>query len=173
MILDCGCPSQYPDWDNEDINLGGYCSHILTIPTLLHMPLAYEGCIKRQSQTINQLRLHERWPGLVLTRTGLFRGSITRLLDDASSLSRHVRYLPDPFMVRAVLHHGNVSTSRDAIRQTQMSLLDNGCIPKELYLCHLSCPRCAPKRGGEMILLLRRWRESPTLKKRQLSRSKQ
>ncbi len=171
-MLDCGCPADFPAWNDEDIDLGGYCSHSLPIPNLFHMPLAFESYLQRQNQALQQLQLRERWPGLVLTRTGLFRGTITRLLEDASSLSRHVRYLPTPFMVYAKLHHGNVSTSRSAIRETQMILLDSGRMPKELYLCHLSCPRCETTRGGEQILLLRRWVESPTLKKRQQSRQR-
>ncbi len=169
-MLECGCPASYPAWDREDIDLGGWCSHSLPIPTLLHMPLAYEAYLQRQNRALEQLQLQERWPGLVLTRTGLWRGRILRLLEDGASLSRHVRYLPTPFTVRAALHHGNVSTIRAVVREIQMSLLDSGRMPKELYLCHLTCPRCESERGGEKILLLRRWVESPTLKQRQQKR---
>ncbi len=169
-MLDCGCPSAFPDWDRVDVDLGGWCTHSLPLPTLLHMPLAYEAYLQRQNRALQQLQLQERWPGMVLTRTGLVRGSITRLLEDGASLSRHVRYLSAPFMVRAALHHGNVSTIRNVVREIQMSLLDAGCMPKELYLCHLTCPRCEGERGGEKILLLRRWVESPALKKRQRAR---
>jgi hypothetical protein len=50
--------------------------------------------------------------------------------------------------------------------QLQAKLFDIGKMPKELYICHLTCLRCADERGGDKILLLRRWVESPTLKKR-------
>ena len=170
-MADCACPTSYPDWNGQDIDLGGWCTHTLTFPCLFHMPVGYEANLQRQNRALEQLQLKERWPGLVLTRTGMFRGSITRLLEDDSSLSRHVRYLSAPFMVRAVLHHGNVSTLRTPLRETQMALLDAGRMPREVYLCHLTCPRCEEARGGEKILLLRRWVESPTLQKRQRARA--
>ncbi|HHH36323.1 MAG TPA: hypothetical protein ENK48_05775 [Gammaproteobacteria bacterium] len=173
MMAECGCPTRYPDWDGQDIDLGGWYTHTLTFPTLFHMPLAYEAYLQRQNRALEQLELKERWPGLVLTRTGMFRGSITRLLEEGTSLSRHVRHLPSPFMVRAILHHGNVSTLRGPLRESQMALLDAGRMPREVYLCHLTCPRCERERGGEKILLLRRWVRSPALeKKRQKTRTK-
>src|SRR3972149_4588564 len=99
MTADCVCPPTYPPWHEQDIDLGGYRTHTLSIPTLLHMPLGYEIYLHRQQQTLEQLQLRELWPGLVMTRTGLLRGSITRLLEDVQSLSRHVGYFPRPFHV--------------------------------------------------------------------------
>ena len=89
-----------------------------------------------------------------------------RLLKDDGSLSRLVGYLPRPFRARAQLHHGNVSTLRSSLRQIQQSLFDEGRMPKDLYLSHLTCPRCRDRRGGDLILLLRQWQDSPVLKKR-------
>ena len=80
MSLSCACPEHYPDWDGKDINLGGQCVHTLSIPMFLHMPLSYEVYLKRQYNDIQGLQLKEPWPGLVLTRTGMFRGTIMRLL---------------------------------------------------------------------------------------------
>lgn len=48
----------------------------------------------------------------------------------------------------------------------QIELLDQGRAPKELYICYLTCTHCYEKRGGHKTLLLRRYVESPTLKKR-------
>ena len=166
-MLDCGCPESFPDWHDQDIDLGGQPIHRLPIPMLLYMPLAYELYTQKQRQEIENLQLQERWPGLRLTRSGLFRGSLTCLLEDKQSLSRHVGHLPYPFNVRGRLHHGNISTIRDSIRQVQMSLLDSGRMPKELYLCHLTCPHCSEQRGGDKILLLRRWQTSRALNRRQ------
>lgn len=166
MMLACGCPADYPDWDGQDVDLGGHCVHELAIPMFLHMPFAYEMYIQRQQQTIGELQLVERWPGLVLTRTGVLRGRLLRLLEHTGSPARQVRFLPRPFNVRGIMHYGNVSTIRDSVRKIQMGLLDTGRMPKELYLCHLTCPRCAAERGGDRILLLRRWAESATLKRR-------
>jgi hypothetical protein len=137
----------------------------------MHMPLGYEAYLHRQQRALEQLHLRELWPGLVLTRTGLLRGSITRLLEDVSSPSRHLGYFPRPFQVRAHLHHGTVGTIRPAVQDMQAYLLDHGCMPGELYLCHLTCPRCAERRGGDKILLLRHWRESRLLRKKQQQRS--
>ncbi|MCC6303431.1 MAG: hypothetical protein IT489_11615 [Gammaproteobacteria bacterium] len=166
MTPDCSCPASYPAWHGQDIDLGGYRTHTLPIPTLMHMPLSYEIYLQRQQHALEQLHLGEIWPGLALTRTGFLRGSITRLLEDAPSLSRHVGYLPRPFQVRAHLHQGNVGTIRQTVRDMQGLLLDTGCMPKELYLCYLTCPRCADARGGEKILLLRHWLRSELLTKR-------
>lgn len=166
MILECGCPEHYPDWDGKDVDLGGQQAHVLSIPTLMFMPLAYEAYLARQQAVIDQLQLKEQWPGLVLTRTGMLRGSLTRLLEPTISLARHIILLPREFHFYAVLHHGNVSTARKVIREMQMKLVDSGRVPKELYLCHITCGRCSDERGGEKILLLRRWIESPVLQKR-------
>ncbi len=166
MTLDCGCPPEYPDWDGQDIDLGGYRVHTLPIPTFFHMPLAFEAYLQRQQQAIDTLELEEPWPRLILTRTGLLRGSITRLLKDTTSMSRHVRNLPVPYPVRGMLHHGNVSMLAKPVREMQLALTEEGRIPKELYLCHLTCPRCSEDRGGDKILVLRHWRESPTLRRR-------
>lgn len=166
MILECGCPSSYPPWHDEDVDVGGHCVHTLPVAMLLHMPLAYEMYLQRQQQQVRDLQLTERWPGLVLIRTGLLRGSITRLLEDAGSMSRHVHHWPRPYPVLAYLHEGGIGTIRNSVRKIQEKLLDSGRMPKELYLCHLTCPRCAEERGGEKILLLRHWKESGLLKKR-------
>lgn len=166
MMAECGCPAAFPAWHEQDIDLGGYRTHTLPIPTLLHMPLGYEIYVQRQQLALERLQMRELWPGLILTRTGLLRGSITRLLEDAPSLSRHVGNFPRPFPLRAHLHHGDVGTIRRAVQDTQAQLLDEGRLPKELYLCYLTCPRCAGARGGNKILLLRRWQSSSVLEKR-------
>lgn len=164
MILACGCPSDYPDWDQRNIDLGGSCVHVLGIPTLIHMPLAYEAYLKRQQQEIFQLGLKEKWPGLVLTRTGFLRGSMTRLLEMDESPAHRVTYLSRPFHVRGTLHQGDIGTIRRSVRESQASLFDAGKKPRELYLCYLTCPTCQEQRGGAKILLLRRFEESVRLK---------
>jgi len=166
MSLSCACPERYPDWDGKDIDLGGRCVHVLPIPLILHMPLGYEVYLKRQHNDIQTLHLTESWPNLVLTRTGMFRGAILRLLENTRSPSHRIQFLPSPFHLRGKLHHGEIGTIRDSIRQIQMELLDSGKLPKELYLSHLTCPLCREARGGNKILLLRRWAESSLLAKR-------
>ena len=166
MSLSCACPEHYPDWDGKDIDLGGHCVHALSIPMLLHMPISYEVYLKRQYHDIQALQLSESWPNLVLTRTGMFRGTIMRPLEKTTSPSHRITYLPSPFHLRGKLHHGDVGTIRDSVRQIQMTLLDSSKLPKELYMCYLTCPLCRDERGGNKILLLRRWTESEFLKKR-------
>lgn len=171
MSMSCGCPMDVPAWDGQDIDLSGKHAHILPIPMFMHMPIAYGLYLHRQQQLVEKLELKERWPSLVLTRTGFFRGSLTRLLEETHSPSRHIHVLPTPFRVRAVLHRGNVSTSYKVIQRMQAELIDAGRAPKELYMCHLTCPHCEERKGGEQILLLRRWEESAFLKKRQVGRA--
>lgn len=170
MNAGCGCPAEFPAWDGEDVELGGMHVHTLPVPMFVHMPIAYGLYLERQQRLVENLDLKERWPGLVLTRTGFFRGSLTRLLHETQSPARHIWVLPKPFQVRAVLHHGNVSTSYKVIQRMQAELVDSGRAPKELYMCHLTCPLCSEAKGGEQILLLRRWEESAFLKKRQARR---
>lgn len=171
MTLPCGCPERIPDWDGQDLDLGGQLVHSLPMTTLLHMPLAFELYVKRQQQLIDALNLKEQWPGLVLVQTGFLRGALLRLLESMRSPARHLRVLPRPFCLRAALHQGNLSTARKPIQQMQMALVDGGRRPRELYLSYLTCPHCSGERGGEKMLLLRRWEESATLKKRLRRRS--
>jgi len=163
MILPCGCPDQYPDWDGRDIDLAGQGVHILPIAALAHMPISYELYRAKQQQEFEKLGLKERWPGFTLTHTGMFGGKIMRLLESTDSPSRRVQVLPAPYKLRGRLHRGDVGTIKTAVQRTQAELLDAGHMPKELYLCYLTCPQCADKRGGDRILLLRRWVESPAL----------
>src|SRR3569832_1845684 len=110
MTLLCGYPERFPEWDEKDIDLGGTLDHRQPIPMLMHMPLAYGFYVGRQQQMINQLGLAERRPGLLITRTGFFRGSITRLLENARSPARKQQNKPQPKKKNTVLHHGNLST---------------------------------------------------------------
>ncbi len=167
MILDCGCPGDYPDWQGKDIDLAHQAAHTLPIASFLYMPLAYDTYRQRQQVDIEQLELEERWPGFALSRTGLFSGRLIRLLKDSRSPSRHVGNLPGNFQLNVQLHEGGIGTIRDTVRQQQMTLLDSGRMPKEIYMAHLTCPRCAEERGGERIMVLRRWEENPRLKRRQ------
>lgn len=166
MKLDCGCPSTFPDWHKQDINLGGELAHVLPIPLFLHMPIGFEAYVARQQQMLDQLNMEERWPGLVLTRSAAFRGKIIRLLEEAFSPAHHLEHLPNPFHVRGYLHKGDIGTISKGVREAQTELLEAGRRPKELYLCYLTCPRCAKAKGGDKILLLRRWVESPALQRR-------
>jgi hypothetical protein len=171
MILECGCPSTHPDWHDEDIDLGGRCIHRVAVPMLLHMPIGYDVQLRRQQENLQRLGLQETWPGLALVRTGMLRGSLTRLLENARSPSHQVSWLPHPYQVRAHLHHGGLGTLRQVVRDMQAHLLDAGRMPRELLLAHLTCTRCAESRGGEKILLLRHWRESRILQKRRTAKS--
>lgn len=166
MRLECGCPGDFPDWHDQDIALAGQLVHTVSAPMFLHMPIGYELRLERQRQTLERLQLTERWPGLVLMRTGLLRGKLLRLLEPATSPARGLEYLPNPFQVRGYLHEGGIGSLALSVRRMQTELIKTGKRPLELYLGHLTCPRCADARGGEKILLLRHWAESPALLKR-------
>ncbi len=164
MTKACPCPDTYPDWHMQDIDLSRHCVNVFSIPMLFHMPLAYDLYLRRQQEEVTQLELPERWPGFVLTSTGMLRGKIVRLLNETQSPSRHMGYLIRNFNSYAMLHQGGMGTIRKTIGEMQMSLVDRGRRPKELYLSYLTCPICEEEKG-EKILLLRRWVESPGLKR--------
>lgn len=166
MTARCPCPATYPDWDGRDVDLAGHPAHVLPIPVFFNMPLGYESYVERQRLEVEQLELKERWPGFVLTRVGFFRGRILRLLEESGSPSRRVTHLEGPFSARGKLHHGGMGTIRDSYLGLQRELLEEGRMPKELYLSYLTCPQCAEEKGGEKILLLRRWVESARLARR-------
>jgi len=163
MMLECGCPGEYPDWHNKDVDLAHHAAHMLPIASFLHMPLSFELYKERQQREIEQLELNERWPGFALTRTGLLRGKLIRLLEDCESPSRHFLRLPADFQLHGMLHQGGIGTLRKTVRSQQELLLDSGRMPKKIYLAYLTCPNCADERGGERILLLRQWRASQRL----------
>jgi hypothetical protein len=164
--LKCHCPETYPDWDGKDIDLSHKCVHLLPIPTIFHMPLAFEFYRRKQSQDIENLELPEKWPGFSLTRMGMLRGQMIRILDDIKSPSRYVTYLGRSFIVRAKLHPGDIGTVKTTLGEMQMQMVNDGHRPKELYLGHLTCPACEERKGGPKMLLVRRWIESEGLKKR-------
>ena len=171
MRLECGCAGEFPDWHDQDIALGGQLLHSVSVPMFLHMPIGYERQVERQRQTLERLKLSERWPGMVLMRTGLLRGKLLRLLELATSPARGLEYLPHPFQVRGFLHEGGIGRLSQSVRRVQTDLVQSGKRPLELYLSHLTFPRCSEERGGEKILLLRHWIASPALLKRVKHRS--
>jgi len=166
MRLDCGCPSVYPDWRSGDIDLGGQLVHSLSIPMFMHMPIGYENYLLKQKDDIERLELHEMWAGFNLTRTGAFRGHMFCPLLEESSPARNVAVLPSPFHLRARLFHGDVMDMRHEVRAIQSELLDEGLMPKELYLSYLTCPICEEERGGKRILIMRRWIKSKKLEEK-------
>jgi len=164
--MDCACPAVYPDWNDTDVDLAGQCVHDMGFPTLFHMPLSYDTYVKKQAENIEQLELKEKWPGFILTRTGFLRGRMLRILDVAETASRLVRYLPSPFMVRADLHPGGMGTVAKTIQSQHIKMSDMGRSMKEMYLAHLTCPVCEERKGGDKILVIRRWIENPGLQMR-------
>jgi len=164
--LDCGCPSAYPDWRNGDIDLGGQLVHSLKIPMFMHMPIGYEAYLVRQKDDIERLELNEKWPGFNLTRTGAFRGRMLCPLSEESSPARNIEILKNPFHLRVHLLHGDVSDIRKQVRKMQSELLDEGLMPKELYMSYLTCPLCEEERGGKRLMLIRRWLKNTKLKNR-------
>jgi len=166
-MMDCGCPSEYPQWDGEDVDLGAWLVHEQPVPMFLHMPIGYEACLDRQHKDIKRLHLNERWPGFVLTQSAAFRGRILCPLSESTSPARRTLRLTNPFYVRSKLIHGDIGGGiRGAVQTMQSGLLDEGKMPKELFLCYLTCPRCRDERGGIKIMLLRRWVKSKKLQER-------
>jgi len=166
MSTQCACPTEYPDWHEKDVVLGGRLVHALKIASFLYMPLSYEVYVQKQTKDIEQLELEEQWPGFVLTRTGFLRGEILRILKSARSPSRFVRTLDSTATYRGYLHKGGIGTIKESTRQLQNQLFDMGRMPKEMYLSYITCPICSERKGGEKILLIRRWQESHTLSRR-------
>ncbi|VAW86634.1 hypothetical protein MNBD_GAMMA16-2152 [hydrothermal vent metagenome] len=167
----CGCPDTFPDWDDKDIDLSNHCVLSQGIPTFFHMPLSYNTYQKKQATEIDNQELTEKWPGFIMTKMGMLRGRVMRLLEDSQSPGRHIEYLPRPFMVRGKLHPGDVGTVKTSLGEMQMQMVADGLRPKELYLCYITCPRCEEQKGGPKILLARRWLESSGLKRQAAKRT--
>jgi len=153
----CPCPEEYPDWHGKSVNLGGYCIHEMKISSVFHMPVAYDMYVSKQAVNIQELGLKERWPGLILTKTGMFSGKIIRLVEDAQSPSRLVKYIAGDFLLMAQMHGGGIGTVPKAAHKMQIAMVEKGCMPKELYLVHLTCDECWERKGGDKILMLRRY----------------
>ncbi len=164
--LPCGCPETFPDWDGKEIDLGGEQVLAFPLPTFLHMPIGFDLYMGRVRHIVKQLELEERWPGFFMVQTGWFRGRIIAPLAKTDSPSHHISRLPVPFRIRAAIHEGGMGTLKNTLRAMQAELLDSGKMPKGLYLAHLTCPNCAEQRGGEKIMVIRRWEESARLKRR-------
>ncbi|MDQ6951615.1 MAG: hypothetical protein Q9M26_08120 [Mariprofundales bacterium] len=165
--LACGCPPEYPDWDGRDIDLGGTLMQKTNMAMFLHMPIGFEAKLHRQYETIIHQGLHERWPGIVFSQTGMFHGQLLCPLQEESSPLHGLIRLPNPYQVRCKLLHGDVGKTKLAIRTMQSELLDSARMPKELFLAYLTCPACQQKRGGgTRIMILRHWHASTTLEAR-------
>jgi len=153
----CPCPEEYPNWDGESVNIGGHCVHEMKISSFFHMPIAYDMYVKKQVDNIHNLELEERWPGFIMTKTGMFGGKIIRILKDAQSPSRLVHYVAGDFLLMAQMHDGGIGTVPKAAHKMQIAMVEKGCMPKELYLAHLTCDVCRDRKGGDKVLMLRRY----------------
>jgi len=161
----CPCPEEFPDWDGQSIDLSGACVHGMKISSIFHMPVAFDMYVSKQAANIDHLELTERWPGLVFSKTGLWGGKILRLIEEDESASRLVYHLPTPFEVMVKLHEGGVGTVPKAVHKMQIEMMEQGCMPKEFYLAHLTCPVCEERKGGDKILILRRYVANERIKK--------
>jgi len=162
----CPCPEEYPDWDGQNINLGGSCVHEMGIASFFHMPMAYDMYVSKQAANIDHLELTEKWPGFMLTKTGMWGGKIIRLLEDCQSPSRLVKYLPGDFLVMVKMHYGTVDSVAKVVHKMQIDMVEQGCIPKELYLSHLTCPVCSERKGGDKIMILRKYKANERIRER-------
>ncbi|RMH51195.1 MAG: hypothetical protein D6682_05460 [Zetaproteobacteria bacterium] len=161
--LPCGCPPAWPEWDGRDVDLGGMLVQQTSFPCLLHMPVGYEARLFHQHETLRRLELHERWPGFVLSRTGLFRGQILCPLIEERSPLHGVYNLPAPFHLRCRVVKGDVGRIKPEVQAMQSALIAEAKMPGALYLAYLTCPRCQERRGGMRIMVLRHWRRSRKL----------
>ncbi|MBF0282824.1 MAG: hypothetical protein HQM07_09710 [Zetaproteobacteria bacterium] len=164
--LACGCPAHFPKWHNQDIDLGATLVHEQGAPMFLHMPIGYEASLDRQLKDIQRLGLHEQWPGFGLTQSAMFRGKILAPLEEASSLSHKTYRLSNPYMLRVRLFKGDIGGIKKTVKEIQSSLLDEGKMPKELFLSYLTCPQCQEKRGGMQLMVLRHWIQSDKLQQK-------
>ncbi|MDX8413848.1 MAG: hydrolase [Mariprofundales bacterium] len=171
--LECGCPPHYPDWHNCDIDLGGTLMQQAAVPYFFHMPIGFEAKLFRQHDAIQRMDLHEKWPGFVLSQSGMFRGTILCPLQEESSPLRSLVRLPNPFQLSCRIIHGDIGQIKPAVREMQSALLDEGKMPKALYLAYLTCPICQQRRGGMRIMILRHWKKSDTLQARLKKQRKQ
>lgn len=153
----CACPDEYPDWAGQDISFAGWKVHSMPIKCFFHMPLAYDMYMSKQAESIEQLELTERWPGFVLSRTKMFGGNLLRIIEEGDSPSRLVQHLPTPFDVHVFMHNGGIGSVTKAVHQQQIDLVEMGRRPKELYMAHLTCPLCFERKGGDKIMVIRRW----------------
>jgi hypothetical protein len=165
--LPCGCPQHYPkEWDGQDVDIGGWLVHTQPAPMLLHFPIAFDLYRKRQDEDITRLGLKERWPGFALTLSAAFRGKHLRLLEEEECAARRVNHLPSPFRLRVAMHRGDIGSVKPVIRNMQTELIQEGRMPHELFLAYLTCPLCSDDRGGNRMMVLRRWKPSKKLKER-------
>lgn len=163
----CACPDVYPDWDGKTLDLGGSCVHEMKIAAFFHMPIAYDMYVSKQAANVDHLGLTEKWPGFILTKTGMLGGRIIRFLEDCQSPSRLVHYIPGSFWVKAKMHHGGIGSVQKVIHKMQIEMLEEGCMPKEFYLAHLTCPLCVERKGGEdKILIVRRFNANKRIQER-------
>ncbi len=157
-LQECACPDTYPDWDGKTLDLGGSCIHEMKIASFFHMPVAYDMYVSKQAANIHHLGLVEKWPRFVLTKTGMWGGKIICLVEDSSSPSRLVNFIPGSFWVKAQMHHGGIGSIHKVVHKMQIAMIEEGCMPKEFYLAHLTCSFCVERKGGEdKILIVRRF----------------
>jgi len=137
-----------------------------TLPMFLHMPIGFEARLHMQYETIHAHGLHERWPGITLSQTGMFRGQLLCPLREESSPLHGTVRLSNPYQLRCRLLRGDMGKIKTAVRTMQSELLDRALLPKELFLAYLNCPTCRNGDDDARIMVMRHWIHSPKLAER-------
>lgn len=164
--INCSCPTQFPQWHQQYLDLGRYCVFKSPVPMFLNMPIGFDFHHHQQAQQLIALELEEVWPGLCFLKPGFFRGELWRFIKSCDSPARQVGLLPPTFPVYTYLHPGDIGSLKPALAHMQHELLEQGKMPKEVYLAYLTCPLCADAKNGHKILVLRRWQPHAGLLKK-------
>ncbi len=156
-VSSCDCPEiKDEDWHLKDFDWSGKYFYFVEVPHVLKVPLALDKRKAQLSEEISEKGYAVVNPELILYQPGMFRGKLLLEIEDPEQFDAYVTRFDDARIFTRV-HRGGSGGLKKSVEELKAFTLDRAhVLPREIYQWQVTCPRCAPDRGGEKVVLFAR-----------------
>jgi hypothetical protein len=153
----CNCPEiKDEEWHLKDFDWSGKFFYFVEVPHVLKVPLALDKKKNELSDEISEKGYTSVNPELVLYQPGMFRGKLLVEIEDPEQFDANVTLFDDARVFTRV-HHSRTGSLKNTIEELKAFTLDRShVLPREIYFWQVTCPHCAPDRGGDKVVLFAR-----------------
>jgi len=153
----CSCPEiEDQDWHLQDQDWSGKFFYFDDLPHLFGAPLGMEKRRQEMKSEIARKGYELINPDLVLHRAGSFQGKLLMEIKDPEQYDANVERF-DNARVLSRVYLGPRSRLRDAVEELKAFTQDRTHIePTVIYFWHVTCAKCAERRGGDKTVLFAR-----------------
>ncbi|MBU0519587.1 hypothetical protein KKA00_05495 [bacterium] len=152
----CSCPEvevKEIEWHNKDMDWSGKFFYFEDVRHAFNVPLGLEAKRTEMKQDIERKGYTMINPDLTLHESGMFTGRIFVEIENPEQLDANVIQFGDARILTRY-YKGSAAGMKRALEELKTFTLDKTHIlPRSIYIWHLTCPKCAGKRGGDKSIL--------------------